>query len=55
MFSAIANEFNVQSIPYVMIIDKHGDIRYRIIGFKEDQDYLGNLEAWIISLLKERQ
>ena len=43
---------SLKCLPYILIIDREGNIRYSRMGFKENKEYLQDLEHKITLLLQ---
>ena len=54
LYRTMIDELNVNALPYVLLVDKKGHIRYRMTGFNEHKNYIKNLKSKINSLLEEK-
>jgi len=52
LFNRLIKELNVPGVPYTFIIDKEGNIRYRMPGFKDNVNIFADMKARIEILSK---
>jgi len=55
LYNSLTKEFNVSRIPYTFIIDKKGNIRFRMAGFENNLNIFADFKARIEMLSKEKQ
>jgi thiol-disulfide isomerase/thioredoxin len=47
LYSSMVEGLNVNGVPYILIIDGEGYIRYKMAGLKRDKDYFKDMEHLI--------
>jgi len=55
LYIKVTKKFNFSIVPITLIIDKEGNIRFRIVGFENNENSFADFKARIEILLKEKR